>query len=226
MYARLAACVCRLLLSLAIFSLPSFAAAAEPGSGLLNVYLKSDGGTPTAILDQMKLQMDVLMRAAGYSVEWQNPHMMQGAPGHLVVVEFKGGCGGPAAVADATLSDGALDGRSLGSSAVTEGHVLPFSSVDCNALNQLLDPSLSHKSPGQRDEVYGRAIARVLAHEFYHVLAQTVEHTHEGLSKAHLSARELMQEHLEFVSTALREMRGQRAVTTAGFTTTRGLSRP
>jgi hypothetical protein len=46
-------------------------------------------------------------------------------------------------------------------------------------------------------------MARLLAHEFYHVLAQTDDHTQTGIAKARFSTADLLAEHFDFESVAL-----------------------
>src|SRR5580658_1469108 len=45
---------------------------------------------------------------------------------------------------------------------------------------------------------YGQALARLLAHELYHVLNQTAGHAQTGIAKAQLTAAELVAERFQF----------------------------
>ncbi len=45
--------------------------------------------------------------------------------------------------------------------------------------------------------MFGRAIARVLAHELYHVLAGTVSHSRQGVAQRALSGSQLVSDQLE-----------------------------
>ena len=77
----------------------------------------------------------------------------------------------------------------------SDGHILPFSEVECDRVRASI-----HSATGRRplsDLVMGRALARVLAHELYHVLARTSAHAHVGLTKPSLSGLELTSERLE-----------------------------
>jgi hypothetical protein len=153
----------------------------------------------------MKLELNSLMERAGYAIEWRGAQASAAAVnGDLVVVELHGSCEPPAA---SNPGPGILQ---LGSSAVADGKVLPFSRVDCTALAQFLEPHLNHNQKEQREPVYGRAIARVLAHEFYHVLGRTSVHTARGLTKARMKASDLLDDRVEFgnVPTASLQARG------------------
>jgi hypothetical protein len=126
----------------------------------------------------------------------------------LIVVEVRGVCDTHAAEQPAAT---AAQSYALASSSVVDGRVLPFSWVDCSALSRFIGPSLAEKRGRKRDYIYGRAMARLLAHEFYHVLAQTEEHTAAGLTKPKFSVNDLLADRFEYEETALSRLRGQPA---------------
>jgi hypothetical protein len=90
---------------------------------------------------------------------------------------------------------------------VVDGKILPFSWVDCTALNRFLAPVASEKSKTEQEDLYGRSMARLLAHEFYHVLAQTNGHAAAGIAKARFSTADLLADHLDFETVALDRLR-------------------
>jgi hypothetical protein len=49
-------------------------------------------------------------------------------------------------------------------------------------------------------------MARLLAHEFYHVLAQTGDHTQAGICKASFSRADLLADHFDFDDVALERL--------------------
>jgi hypothetical protein len=81
---------------------------------------------------------------------------------------------------------------------LTEGHVLPFSEIDCDRVRRLVQPRLTAKNPLDTARLYGRALGRVLGHELYHILASTTRHARSGLAKPLLNPRELTEERLDF----------------------------
>lgn len=66
--------------------------------------------------------------------------------------------------------------------------VLPFAEVECDAV-RLIANSVPVRS---RAQALGQALGRVVAHELYHLLWQTQHHAGEGLGKAVLSWKELL----------------------------------
>ena len=135
------------------------------------VYLKSDSLQPARPLEHMKLELSALMSSPGYRVEWRDSQSADRNVDNaeLVVVELRGSCGIPPGRIEAEPGGGG----SLASTHVSGAKVLPFSWVNCENLTRLLAPSLAGEAGAQRDFLYGRALARLLAHELYHVLANT-----------------------------------------------------
>jgi hypothetical protein len=60
-------------------------------------------------------------------------------------------------------------------------------------------------------------MARVLAHELYHVLAQTRDHAAEGIGKPCFTAADLVSSRFEFEATSLSRLRRMVAATGTDF---------
>jgi len=168
-----------------------------PQPGSVAVYLQGPHSNSGVALDSLKTELTSLLNGATYRVQCgdsQNP-MVTG--GTLVVVEFRGACvpaslGGP----DANVFE--KSGSALATSQVVNERILPFISLDCRAINDLLSVPIAQLPAGQRDSAYGRAMARLLAHELYHFLTQTTHHTQSGIAKAAVSATDLLADHFDF----------------------------
>jgi len=197
MYARLLAFVCLLSCSLSI-------GRAEPMSAreaTIGVYLQVEANASSLSLQAMRSELRELMDPAGLNVVWTDTQ--SSAPiNKLIMVELRGTC-----QAGSEKKAGFKDRTSLASTVVTDGKVQPFSRVDCKALDQFLRPALSRLAEKDRDQAYGRAIARLLAHEFYHVLAGTQTHTKSGISKTSFSVAELTAPSMSFLPETLASLR-------------------
>ena len=199
MYARLLACL--LVTSASVV-------ASEPGSALpgsiVEVYLKAAESTSSAVLDAMKIELVSLMQTAGVGVKWRrSSEKTPVSRGDLVVVTLSGMCEAP----PPNIRMGRLTSLPpLAASSVVDGRILPFASVNCSALSRFVGPLIADRSPAQRDFLYGRAMARLLAHELYHVLAQTGNHTKTGIAESHISSAELLAEHFGFGEIALTKL--------------------
>ncbi len=202
MYARLLAMLCLLPVS-------TFFAQADsdvPTGATLDVYVKGQDASTPDVLRAMSRELGALMQPAGFRVVWRgvsDPPSTAGAE-HLVMVELRGVC---TAQFSSTASAPLSSPLALASSSVADGKVLPFSWVDCNALNRFLAPVASSQSPAGQDDLYGRSIARLLAHEFYHILAQTDDHAAAGIAKARFSTGDLLADHFDFEAVALERLR-------------------
>jgi hypothetical protein len=202
MYARLMATLCLLPVS------TSFASAdSAPLAGTaLEVYIKGDDASTPDVLAAMERELGTVMQSAGFRVIWRsvsNPPSTAGAE-NLVMVELRGVCMPQfAATAVVPLSSAAR----LASSSMADGKILPFSWVDCVALNRFLATAASSQSKAEQDNLFGRSMARLLAHELYHVLAQADDHAPAGIAKARFSIGDLLADHLEFETVALDRLR-------------------
>jgi hypothetical protein len=193
MYARLLAAFC--LVHVGVGCL--LGSSEDQSETPLVVYL-SGSAQPQRSIEYMKLELGHLMRTAGYRVEWSDAHPSTDSV--LIVVKLRGAC--------EVNETGPAKPGSLASTAVTDdGRILPFSSIDCDSLTQLLASQLATQSRVRRDFLYGRAMARVLAHEIYHVLLETSNHSREGVARAGFTAGDLLSEHFEFEQSTLVKLR-------------------
>ena len=198
MYARLLATLCLLPVSTFFAQADS----AVPTGATLEVYVKGQESSTPDVLSAMNRELGSLMQPAGFRVVWRgvsDPPSSAGAE-HLLMVELRGVC---TAQFLSTASTPLSSPLPLASSSVADGKVLPFSWVDCTALNRFLAPVASNQSQALQDDLYGRSIARLLAHEFYHILAQTDDHAASGIAKARFSTADLLADHFDFETFAL-----------------------
>ena len=193
MYARTLATFCLLTSSL------SAATAGSPERGVAVSLRLRSGALRAAASDEMRKELAALMLTAGVTSTWQDPNDYRDVSGYTVVVDLEGDCNVPPH-AEAVPP---REGTPLGSTAVAENHPLPFVKVSCNVLSALLAPFTADQPDAFRDFVLGRAIGRVLAHELYHILAQSEEHSGWGVAKAALSGADLMNSRFEFNEMAL-----------------------
>jgi hypothetical protein len=129
-----------------------------------------------------------ILQSSGIRVEWL---MMKDLAPHaefsdLVVVHFKGSCG----MDEIPMP---LDERGvLGLSYASDGEVLPFGEVQCDRVKQSLRSVVPASRFRASEELLGRALGRVVAHEMYHMLANDQRHTNDGLTRPGLSPRDLV----------------------------------
>ena len=180
-----------------VFTAFSFSARAEGLPELtvpLTLVVSTERPLPAATVTEMHREMDKLMKQASIQVEWMQ--LSDFTPGtevpDLVLVKFKGNCRiQPLPVI--------LDERGpMAFTHTSDGEVLPFSEVLCDRVGVAAHSAMAGGEFGRRDELLGRALARVLAHELYHIKGKCSEHGHSGVARRALSGRELIAATLDF----------------------------
>jgi len=208
MYARHLALYCLLPLSIASgASLPDV-------SKDVVVYLKPAGGLPASAMEEAKTELASVMRGAGARIVWWDAEWSRSSvAGTLIVADFTGTCSPPLTAGRMADVDKL---PALAHTSTADGHVLPFAFVDCATLSEFLGPALAELPIVRRQRLYGRAIGRLLAHEIYHVLAQTSEHAAAGGAKMHFSAADLLAPRFEFEPSTTAHLRATSAPSLAG----------
>jgi len=116
----------------------------------------------------------------------------------LVVFKMKGAC------TMIPLPLGAMiDERGpLAMSYSSDGEILHFGEVQCDRVRRSIERVLVRGSPEKSQSLFGAALGRVMAHEIYHMIADVKEHTRSGVTKASLSAEELISDELPISNSA------------------------
>lgn len=146
------------------------------------------------ILDGMPLKVDFRLKTELP----QNPEF-----GDLVVFKLKGNCSMNALPVGA-LSD---ERGPLAMTYSVDGEVLPFGEIECDHVRDAIERSLGPGNPEAHQTAFGRALARVMAHEMYHMLTKSAKHTKNGVTRESLSGRELAQDRLTLDEKARVSMR-------------------
>ena len=185
---------------------PSDATSLPSHEKKLVIFLTSDSTIAPAASLEMKRELSHLLKPAAIHVEWQDPsidrHGMEND--YSAVVRLRGSC---RPTEPSTQFEHAISGPfTLASSAVSDGVVLPFGDIDCAALNSFLGPSLWKKPWTVQESVYARAVARLMAHELYHVIGQTHGHAHSGVAEASFTVGELLADRFEFAESTLTDL--------------------
>ena len=207
MFARLLATFC---LVLGVVVPVSSAQSAGSTDAALVVYLRTGGNQPAAPLAEMKRGVESLMSQAGFRVEWRSldaPRGVERDATMLAVVELNGVCGLAPGYGAAAAPLNAV--ASLATTSITDGQVQPFSSLNCTVLTRTVSAALSQEAAARRDFLYGRAMARVVAHELYHVLMRSPEHARAGVARSCFSTADLLTERFEFEGATLARLRSR-----------------
>ncbi len=156
----------------------------------MTVVVLSQGGYSKLAVREMGREAARILKQSGISLRLQLGAHGPAVSGLLVVVKLLGRCemdGSPAVLAEGPL----------GWSHAENGTILPFSDLACENLRGAVQSAALDGNPLRGNVLLGRAMGRVLAHELYHVVADTAEHSEAGVARSALSARELTSGQLE-----------------------------
>jgi hypothetical protein len=169
----------------------------------LTVIFKFDGPHSEKSFVEMKQELGSILKDSGVQVDWRERDQVSSSESfpNLVVVKFRGVCKMDSA------ADGDPEPRPLAFTYSSDGAILPFSEVECDRVRFSLRQVMKGRDYARSEVVFGRAIARVLAHELYHVLAGTGSHAATGVAQRALSGAELVSDQLELSADELNSMR-------------------
>ena len=169
----------------------------------ITLIFQFEGPYAAKSLAEAQREIGSIMKDAAVRIEWRELEHVA-APDwfpKLVVVKFKGRC------RMEPVADSAGESGPLAFTYSTDGSVLPFTEIECDRVRSTLRTAMWGGDYGHSDILFGRALARVLAHELYHILAGTKSHAHDGIAQPALSGSNLIRDHLEFGEAELERMR-------------------
>ena len=182
--------------------------AALPGSsqvGSIAIYTQFQHEPSKAVLSAIQEEASALMAPAGLRLQWKTlPSTGNEISSAVAVVTFQGRC------TAASLPIQPKWETRLGWSHVSDREVLPFAGIDCDSIRGFTYKQLLAVPLRERDEVLGRAIGRVLAHEFDHIFGETRDHGARDMDQPQYTVEELVAPSLDS-STAKRHILHQAA---------------
>jgi hypothetical protein len=183
----------RLALGLGLGVLPACGGGWPTPSLPITLYTDFQQAPPLAVMDVMRGELDAIMLPAGFRFDWLSlAEAGRHVTAELAVIYFKGECDAQG------LRPGWGYPGALGWTNISDGRIQPFIEIDCEGVRLLLERDLIGAPEPRRDPTFGRAIARVLAHELYHFLASTRKHTSAGIAKAVFTPEDLLAPTLRF----------------------------
>jgi len=195
------------VLCLTLGALPSFGETRQTPVAPIALYTQFQEEPPQAVAEALHDELESIMAPMGLRFEW---HSLTGVRGNEVAVElavltFKGRCD-VASLLPHNSTPGAL-----GWTHVSDGIILPFSDVDCDRIRSFVQKELLAVHTDDRAAVFGRALGRVVAHELYHIFANTAKHGSCGVGKAAYTVQELLSEDFQFEARESEALRTSKA---------------
>lgn len=182
------------------------ASTALAGDSSLTVVLDYEQPHSPSSFETMQTELQSLMKRAGVQLQIRDKASLPPNTqfGDLLVFKMAGRCDATPVPIEA-LSD---ERGPLAMAYSSDGEILPFGEVKCDRVRQCLQRTLGRGLAGDRERsAYGAALAKVMAHEIYHMLSHDPHHTHTGLTKDALSSHELLDDNMSLPDGALTEIR-------------------
>ncbi len=166
--------------------LPASAGIPTPPLADVTVVLDFKGPTSPQTTKEMQREASQILGASGVHLSFATrAEAANNDYSDLVVMTFRGNCkseppmprydeSGPYAV-----------------TWTTDGRVLPFGEVDCQKVIHSARSAMWGGDLARSEQMYGRALGRVMAHELVHMLTKTGDHASHGVQRAALSPRDL-----------------------------------
>ena len=197
----------RSALCLALFSWRVFGAEGPPAKAPVALYVQFEHQPPDSATDMLQRELHAILAPVGFDFEWRSANDGGNEVwAALAVVKFKGHCD----AGDLNPVEN-FAGGALGWTHASDGRILPFTEVDCGGIAAFLHDELYSLRIQSRNRIFQRAVARVVAHELYHVFTQTAAHGSWGVAKAEFSADELLSDYFRFQSGEARALRHRSA---------------
>ena len=179
----------RLLLCLLPAALPAFGGHQVTSLAPIVLYAQfQQEPPPPRVFDALKAELDSVMAPTDLRFTWRTVAANLGneASVELAVITFNGMCD------VAGLTPHNSKSGPLGWTHISDAAILPYAGIDCQAIRSFIQKQLLALPADKREETYGRALARVVAHELYHIFANTTKHGARGLGKPAFSVEELL----------------------------------
>jgi hypothetical protein len=153
----------------------------------ITIVLDFDGPRSEQSVAEMKREFEGIVKNTTLTVDWRTRQEAQHeALPNLVVVRFKGKC-----ILDPVPY--LYDERGPMAFTYTTGGVpQPFSEVACEKVATAVRSAMFGGDFAKADQLFGRALGRVLAHEVVHMLTRSGDHAREGVTRRSLSGNQLI----------------------------------
>ena len=173
-------------------------ARAEGFGPSLTVILDFEDAPASQSLGELRREVAAIMKRTGHSVEVR---LRSETAAHeefedLVLVKLTGTCRMNGIPYSAFIDE--RGPSPLAWAHTVEGEILPFSTVACDKIRRTVGSALFGGQKAQGDQLLGRALGRVVAHELYHIVTKSALHTKSGVFRESLSGAQLIADQLDF----------------------------
>jgi len=181
------------LLALVLAILPLAGAEPDLRSVSFRLYTVFQDEPSALIQHSMQDEVDAIMSPLGWNFEWKSLYTDTGLTSiRQATLFFRGAC------STDDLTEFPPYPFVLGRTEMTGRNIKPFADIYCDAIRAYLATQLRTRAPEDRAPTFGRAVGRIVAHELYHIFANTPHHASRGLGKADCKPQELLADGFQF----------------------------
>src|SRR4051812_42563641 len=154
-------------------------AAASPRIG---IFIHFDNIPNASSIKAMQREVGAVLAATGAKFSWlmMDTEEQTQTFDDLAILRFEGSC----RMGAAFPATGGGKPVTLAATELSQEEVSSYGSVQCDQIRSTIFSLLGEPYARDGDAAFGRALGRVVAHELYHILARTEEHTRSGVTKA------------------------------------------
>lgn len=176
----------------------------KPGRIDVGLYATFQDVPSAAVREAFQEELSAAVTPLGILVHWRSESDLSADAwwNRVATIQFQGGCD------PSDLRARPPHPWKFGRTQVSEGKVIPYAEIHCDALRAYLGPTLVLMGQRQGTLIFGRALGRVLAHELYHILAKTRRHGSHGIGKESFTPGELTADEFQFDEQEVRRLRG------------------
>lgn len=173
---------------------------------VLTIVVAAERPIPDGVMQAMRVEVSRLFHGAGLWFEWRfRSEMKNGVEAeNLTVATFRGSCWMDNS---AEVTPRSTPGAELAYAHVTDGAILPFAVIHCERVRAAARSAMWGGDFKRSPQLMGRALARVLAHEIFHIIGNEHEQSAEGVFKQALTGSDLIAETLDFHEDDLMRLR-------------------
>ena len=176
------------LLTIAVLAGAALAADRNPAPSSLTLVIEYETPPSPASIAEMRQELKFLLSETPVRVDWRlRSEISSGLEiADLAVIRFRGNC-------RMETMPVVFDERGpLAFTHTSDGEILPFSEVLCDRVRVLARSAMFGGDFARQDQLLGRALARVIAHELYHMVGQNHGHGKEGVARHSLTGSQLI----------------------------------
>lgn len=175
------------------------------------VFYQFDQPPAPEVIANMQTEVGRILAPTGVRVAWRP--LAAAGPGEnypeVLVMRFHGACDALTPTIYSELGPAGTV-HELAETKRVDGKMLPFGAVECDQLRRYLAPVPVNDHKESRNSMFGKAVARVVAHEMYHMLTGSTQHAKQGIARASHSRQELTGKTFDFTKTETEWLRNWR----------------